>query len=78
MARLTVYLGIVLLLILHYDFWLWGDPTLVSGFLPVGLAYHMGYSLATAALWYLASECAWPDDAVNFAESPDEPADDGP
>ncbi len=45
---------------LHQDFWLWNDRTLLLGFLPVGLAYHAGYSIAAAALWALAVIFAWP------------------
>ena len=40
MKRKLVYVGIVLLFVLHQDFWLWEDTTLVFGFIPIGLAYH--------------------------------------
>ena len=45
MKRLVILLGI-LLVVLHQDFWFWDDATLVFGFLPVGLAYHAGFSVA--------------------------------
>lgn len=52
---------IVLLVILHQDFWWWDsiDP-LVFGFLPIGLAYHAGISIAAAFLWFLVTQFAWP------------------
>lgn len=49
--------------ILHQDLWLWDDATLVLGFLPAGLAYHAGFTLATAGLWAAAVRFAWPADA---------------
>jgi len=63
--------GLVLaLFLLHQDFWLWDDPRLVLGFLPVGLAYHAGYSIATAAVWTLAVRFAWPTGMSEAADSP--------
>ncbi len=64
-----VYLAILLLTVLHQDFWLWDDPTLVFGILPAGLAYHVLYSIATAAVWALAVRYAWPSDVETFAEA---------
>jgi len=53
--------GVVLLVaLLHQDFWLWTDRTLVFGFLPAGLAYHIGYSLLAAATMGLLVRFAWP------------------
>ena len=47
---------------LHQDFWLWDDATLVFGFMPIGLAYHTAYCIVAAGLWYLATKYAWPED----------------
>ncbi len=77
MPRIAVYLGITSLLILHHDFWLWDDPTLIFGFLPVGLAFHVVYTLAAAALWYLTVSYAWPSEIVRFADLSDDTEDDG-
>lgn len=47
--------------VLHQDFWNWEriEP-LVLGFLPVGLAYHVGYSLlASVTMAVLVRHC-WP------------------
>lgn len=74
MPRKLIYLAAILLFALHHDWWLWDDPSLLFGFLPVGLAYHAGYSLACAVLWFLATHYAWPQDLAAFAEEPaDEP-----
>ena len=53
--RRLVYGSIILLALLHQDFWWWDDSdTLVFGFVPVGLAYHALLSLAAGMLWALA------------------------
>ena len=61
MKRL-VYGWLVLLGILHQDFWWWDDSeTLVLGFLPIGLAYHALISVAAGILWALAVRFCWPE-----------------
>ena len=47
--------------ILHQDFWNWktAEP-LVFGFLPVGLAYHAGYSVLATIMMALLVKFAWP------------------
>ncbi len=61
--RRLVYGSIILLALLHQDFWWWDDSdTLVFGFVPVGLAYHAILSLAAALLWALAVKFCWPAD----------------
>jgi len=54
---------VVLLLILHQDNWLWTDGRLVFGFVPIGLVWHSGISIAAAATWFLATKIAWPFDS---------------
>jgi uncharacterized membrane protein len=46
---------------LHQDFWNWkkAEP-LVFGFLPIGLAYHAGYSILAAILMAVLVKLAWP------------------
>ena len=51
---------IVLLVILHQDNWNWEKGTLVLGFVPIGLAWHAGISVAASTVWYLATVFAWP------------------
>ena len=52
----------VALVVLHHDFWFWNDASLVAGFIPVGLAWHAGFSLVAAACWWLVVTYAWPAD----------------
>jgi hypothetical protein len=62
-ARRVVYGLIVLLAILHQDFWFWNSiEPLVFGFVPIGLAFHAGVSIAAASLWALAVHFCWPKD----------------
>ena len=56
---LTLLIAVVYLL--HQDFWNWKKiEPLVLGFLPIGLAYHVGYSLVAAATMALLVRFAWP------------------
>jgi len=74
MPRKLIYLAAIALFALHHDGWLWDDASLLFGFLPAGLAYHVVYSLACALLWFLAIRYAWPEDLAAFADEPaDEP-----
>lgn len=55
-----VYLLLILLFVLHQDFWYWNDASLALGFLPVGLFYHILFSLAAGFTWFLVIKYAWP------------------
>jgi len=59
---MKIFLGVLiaLLLILHQDFWYWEDDTLVDGFMPIGLLYHAGLSLAAGFVWFLTTIFIWP------------------
>lgn len=59
-----VYGFLIVLFILHQDFWLWDNTNLMLGFLPVGLAYHVLFSIAAAVAWFLAIQFAWPDELL--------------
>ncbi len=62
MRRLVVTL-LVLLAVLHQDWW-WrfDERTLVFGFMPVSLAWHVGISILACVLWGLTCCYAWPRD----------------
>lgn len=60
--RRLIWILIILLILLHHDFWYWSDDTLVFGFIPIGLFYHICISLAAVGVWLLATLIAWPDD----------------
>ena len=58
--KYLVGLMVLILLIMHQDYWNWYDDRLVFGFLPYSIAYHCGISLAAAALWFVAVKFCWP------------------
>jgi len=60
--KIFLYGGIVVLMLLHQDFWFWEDPSLVMGFLPVGLFYHICFSMAAAGFFALVVRFCWPQD----------------
>lgn len=61
MNRWLLAFIVVLLYALHQDFWLWRTARpLVFGFLPAGLAYHAGFTLAASVLMILLVRWAWP------------------
>ena len=57
---------VLVVILLHQDFWLWKNKSLVFGFLPIGLAYHVSYSiLASLTIWVLV-RFAWPSHLEEF------------
>ena len=70
--RRAVWGLVIVLGILHYDFWNWDDGSLVFGFLPVGLAYHGAYSILAGLAWFMVVRNAWPAELEAWAdEQPD-------
>ena len=67
MAKL-VWALVVAIAILHYDFWYWDDRTLLFGFLPIGLAYHAGFSLVAGLVWMMAVKFCWPAHIEQWAD----------
>ena len=61
-VRILVICLILLLAILHQDWWWWeAKEPLVFGFMPIGLAWHAGISLAAGLVGLLAGKVGWPD-----------------
>ena len=59
--RILLSLAVAALYLAHQDIWFWRTARpLVFGFLPVGLAYHALYCLASAALMWALTSLAWP------------------
>ncbi|BCX47221.1 hypothetical protein HAHE_11290 [Haloferula helveola] len=67
-AALVATIVFILLAILHQDVWNWDNTELVFEFLPVGLAYHAGYSITAALFWWLVSKFAWPATIEKWAD----------
>ncbi|MGB1123650.1 MAG: DUF3311 domain-containing protein [Phycisphaeraceae bacterium] len=68
MKNKWIWIIFVVLFFLHQDVWFWDDQSLVLGFMPIGLAYHAGFSIAAALLWASAVKWAWPSDVEAWAE----------
>ena len=58
---LTVIIAIFLvLLVLHQDFWLKDDASFIAGIVPIGLVYHMAFTVLAALFWFAVVRLAWP------------------
>ncbi len=56
--RWILYLLVVVLFILHNDFWFWGTSKIVLG-LPVGLLYHILFCFAASVLMFSIVKFMW-------------------
>ena len=70
--RPVLIFGVLALFLLHQDIWFWRDDRLISGFLPVGLAYHVAYTLVVFIWMVLLVTFAWPRDLVDGQPAPGE------
>ena len=59
-TKLLLTLLVLAVYLLHQDFWNWKKTDLVFGFLPIGLAYHAGYSILASITMALLVKFAWP------------------
>jgi hypothetical protein len=69
MKRFLLAIAVLALYVLHQDVWFWRSVTpLAFGILPVGLWYHVLYTLAIAGLMALLVRYAWPShlEAVEY------------
>jgi hypothetical protein len=58
---------VLIVYVLHQDFWNWNKAEpLVLGFLPIGLAYHAGYSILAAITMAILVKFAWPKHLENI------------
>jgi uncharacterized membrane protein len=64
---------VVVVILLHHDFWNWTDKTLVFGVLPVGLAYHGLYSILASVTMVLLVRFLWPAHLEEEEERPPAP-----
>jgi hypothetical protein len=61
MKRILLIVAVVVVYVLHQDFWFWRTARpLVFGFMPVGLFYHAAFSVLAALLMWLLVKFAWP------------------
>jgi len=62
MKKVLLILMVLTVYVLHQDFWNWLNAHAIFGFIPVGLAYHAGFSVLCAAMMAVLVKCAWPHD----------------
>lgn len=67
--KMIIWALVAILIIIHQDFWYWNDDTLVFGFMPIGLFYHVCISIAAGIVWSLACVFAWPEGIDDFGDS---------
>jgi hypothetical protein len=58
---------------LHQDFWNWrtAHPVLL-GLFPVGLSYHIAYTIVAALLMGILARFAWPGHLEDSVHEPDQ------
>lgn len=69
MKKWFVIVAILALLIAHQDYWQWPRDELVYGFLPYNMAYHIGISIVTAAVWILVCLFFWPKELESWGDN---------
>ncbi len=63
MKKVLLTLLVVTVYLLHQDCWNWRKyEPLVFGFIPIGLAYHAGFSILAAVMMWVLVKFAWPKD----------------
>jgi len=71
MKRTLLVIAVIVLYILHQDFWFWRTAyPLVFGFVPIGLFYQGCFSVAAALLMWLLVRFAWPSHLERAIETP--------
>lgn len=61
MSRTGAALILIVLYLLHQDFWWWAEARpIVFGILPIGLFYHVMYTLVTALVLWGLVRYRWP------------------
>jgi len=78
--RQVVYLALAVLWLTHTDIWYWNDASIVLG-LPIGVTYHVVWSLAVSVVFWLAVKYAWPHELeaqIEIITDPASPGSDNP
>ena len=65
--KILITCMILAVYVVHQDWWNWHRVfPLVFGFLPIGLAYHVGYSILASILMAVLVRLAWPKHLENI------------
>ena len=60
--QILVYLLILIMLFLHFDFWNWDKiHPIVLGWMPIGLFYHVVYCFVFVGILALLNRWCWPE-----------------
>jgi hypothetical protein len=51
---------VLIVIVLHQDFWNWTIKTRILGFVPIGLAYHAAFAVLASVTMALLVRYAWP------------------
>ena len=70
--KLLTWILITGLIVAHHDFWNWHSDQILFGFMPIGLAYHVGISIAAALVWAFVCAFAWPQGVEQFDDQLEE------
>lgn len=61
MKKLLLLILVIAVYVVHQDYWNWNKTEpLVFGCLPIGLAYHAGYSILCAITMWVLVQTVWP------------------
>jgi hypothetical protein len=61
MKRLSLTVLVVLLYLLHQDFWHWRvSKPIVLGLFPIGYAYHIFFTIIVSLVMWMLVRLAWP------------------
>jgi hypothetical protein len=72
MKRTLLVLVVVVLYILHQDFWFWRTAhPMAFGFIPIGLFYQACFSVAASLVMWLLVKYAWPSQLEREIEKRD-------
>jgi hypothetical protein len=75
MKRVLLASLVIILYAFHQDFWFWrsAEP-LILGFIPVGLFYHAGFTVAASLLMLMLVRHSWPSHLEEHIEREEGPA----
>ncbi|HEX8492023.1 MAG TPA: hypothetical protein VF658_04220 [Pyrinomonadaceae bacterium] len=60
MKRTLLVIAVIIVYVLHQDFWFWRMAWPVFGIIPIGLFYHACFAVLSSLLMWLLVTYAWP------------------
>lgn len=69
MTTAAAFIIVAALYLLHQDIWFWREARpLVFGVLPIGLFYHVAYTVLLAPVLWVLTRLIWPSHLVRDRE----------